>query len=150
MFMEAGDYLNGESATDDDLGVAWKLSRRGNILRFSAAAVCRSASATTDPNHRRKPRRRFAATQKFCRAPPPNSACYTLIIPDSFSPGKPFLTCDSFCPAGEQSQVTPLERCYKSQALVHFPENVEGHPLDPNSVNMVSLRMSACAIVSDA
>ncbi|OQR76595.1 DENN domain-containing protein 5A-like, partial [Tropilaelaps mercedesae] len=40
---------------------------------------------------------------------------------------------------GEQSQVTPLERCYKSQALVHFPENVEGHPIDPNSVNMLCL-----------
>ncbi|XP_022697417.1 DENN domain-containing protein 5B-like isoform X4 [Varroa jacobsoni] len=40
---------------------------------------------------------------------------------------------------GEQSQVTPLERSYKSQALVHFPEHVEGHTIDPNSINMLCL-----------
>ncbi|XP_028967875.1 DENN domain-containing protein 5B [Galendromus occidentalis] len=40
---------------------------------------------------------------------------------------------------GDQPHVTPLERCYKSQALVHFPESVEGHTLDPSAVNMLCL-----------
>nr|CAD7395244.1 unnamed protein product [Timema cristinae] len=41
--------------------------------------------------------------------------------------------------SGDNLQITPLERSYKSKILGHYPENVPWNPFDKNAVCMLCL-----------